>query len=61
MVNLKKIVFAYSQDDLIQLARQDAFKRGQEMLSRVNGESLICKKTPTTIGETLEFELELGK
>ncbi len=56
---LNKLVFTYTKDDLIQMARADAFKKAQEMFGRNKGESLICKETPTSIGKETEIILEL--
>lgn len=55
---LSKITFTYTKEELIQMARSDAFKRAQEMMHRNNGESLICKETPTEVSEITEFVLE---
>mgnify|MGYP003655582183 CR=1 FL=1 len=57
---LNKLVFTYSIDDLIQMARADAFKKAQEMLDRNKGESLICKSTPESIKEETEIVLEFS-
>ena len=56
---LNKIIFTYTKEDLIQMARADAFKKAQEMVGRNRGESLICKETPTSIGKETEIILEI--
>lgn len=57
---LDKLVFSYTQEDLIQMAGCDAFKKAQEMLGRGQGEKLVCKQKPKEIGEKVEFILEVG-
>lgn len=56
---LNKLVFTYTKEDLIQMARSDAFKKGQEMLGKLRGEKLTCKEMPSSIGKETEITLEL--
>jgi hypothetical protein len=55
---LEKLVFNYTKDDLIEMARADAFKKGQEMVGRNRGEKLTCKELPTVMEDEVEIILE---